>query len=132
MVKLYQKWTDLIFLISKWFIQMQKKNPKNISNEDNQKKKPNLSISFGFLWQKAHFTIYILSNDNLRDHEMIYVTSLSHSLSLVSEMMSWRWQGDDKEEKTIHMYSLPRIMLILWCFVSSSSTKKCEMMGFDD
>lgn len=68
---------------------MQKKNPKNISNEDNQKKKPNLSISFSFLWQKAHFTIYILSNDNLRDHEMIYVTSLS----LVSEMMSWRWQG---------------------------------------
>lgn len=68
---------------------MQKKNPKNISNEDNQKKKPNLSISFGFLWQKAHFTIYILSNDNLWDHEMIYVTSLS----LVSEMMSWRWQG---------------------------------------
>lgn len=26
-----------------------KKPPKNISNEDNQKKKPNLSISFGFL-----------------------------------------------------------------------------------
>lgn len=67
-----------------------KKNPKNISNEDNQKKNPNLSISFSFLRQKAHFTIYILSNDNLRDHEMIYVTSLSHSLSLVSEMMSWR------------------------------------------
>lgn len=26
-----------------------KKTPKNISNEDNQKKKPNLSISFSFL-----------------------------------------------------------------------------------
>lgn len=105
---------------------MQKKNPKNISNEDNQKKKPNLSISFGFLWQKAHFTIYILSNDNLRDHEMIYV-------SLILSLLLARWcLGDDKEEKTIHMYSLPWIMLILWCFVSSFSTKKCEMMGFDD
>lgn len=113
MVKLYQKLTDLIFLISKWFIQMQKKKPKNISNEDNQKKKPNLSISFGFLWQKAHFTIYILSNDNLQDHEMIYVTSLSHSLSLVSEMMSWRWQGG--KNHTYVFFALDNADTVMFC-----------------
>lgn len=74
-----------------------KKTPKNISNEDNQKKKPNLSISFGFLWQKAHFTIYILSNDNLRDHEMIYV-------SLILSLLLARWcLGDDKGGKN-HTY----------------------------
>lgn len=92
---------------------MQKKTPKNISNEDNQKKKPNLSISFGFLWQKAHFTIYILSNDNLRDHEMIYVTSLSHSLSLVSEMMSWRWQGG--KNHTYVFFALDNADTVMFC-----------------
>lgn len=37
---------------------MQKKTPKNISNEDNQKKKPNLSISFSF-YDKKPISQYI-------------------------------------------------------------------------
>lgn len=95
MVKLYQKWTDLIFLISKWFIQMQKKNPKILV----MKRNPTYPFLLVFS-DKKPISQYIFFPMIISDIMKWFMSQVSLILSLLLA----RWcLGDDKGGKN-HTY----------------------------